>query len=297
MVAHGNFIVVTPARDEAEFLGQTIKSVLSQTLLPAQWVIVDDGSSDDTGQIAAEAARANSWIKVYTRPDRGHHDWGGGVVEAIYDGLAQVSISLYEYIFNIDGDIVLGKRYFEGMIEKFDANPKLGIAVGNLYDLVNGKLAKERGQTQGMGGAVKCWRRACFEHIGGLVPGESWDGIDCIQAIRHGWQTATFSDPDLLALHLRPWRGSFSLVCRNWARRGRALHFAGAHPLWVLAGALYHVASRPYLLGGLSLLIGYLNACLKGAKQFEDKKFRRFLRKWQLHKLAVILKLTEQCAN
>lgn len=294
---HGAFIVITPARNEAGYLEQTIKSVLSQTLFPAAWVIVDDGSTDDTGRIAAEAAGANSWIKVHTRPDRGHPDWGGGVVGAIYEGLAQVSNSHYEFIFNIDADIVLAPRYFEGMLEKFDANPKLGIAVGNIYDLVNGKLAKERGQTQGMGGAVKCWRRTCFEQIGGLVPGESWDAIDCIQAIRHGWQTATFLDPDLLALHLRPWRGPFSLVCRNWARRGRALHFAGAHPLWVLAGTLYHMASRPYLIGGLSLLIGYLNACLQKAKQFEDSEFRRFLRRWQLHKLAGILKLSDQCEN
>jgi len=106
-----------------------------------------------------------------------------------------------------------------------------------------------------------------------------------------GWQAKTFDDPELKVLHLRPEGSSVKNRYRGWARRGQAMHFVGAHPVWVLASALYHMADRPFILGGMCMVIGYLNAFLSKAARYDNPAFRRYLRRWQLERLACLLRL------
>ncbi|MBW1991393.1 MAG: glycosyltransferase family 2 protein [Deltaproteobacteria bacterium] len=284
-------MVITPAQNEAAYLGQTIDSLTAQTLLPQEWVIVDDGSVDETFQIAQQAARTQPWIKVVQRGPAKSRRLGAGVVEAFDFGLRQVSRRDYTFIFKIDADIVLGPRYFQTILSKFTENPRLGVATGVVYQLMEGREVKTRWLPLGVAGAVKCWRRQCFEEIGGLVPGLAWDGIDSFEALRLGWQAQTFEDPELKVWHLRPEGSSVKSRSRGWVRRGQAMHFVGAHPLWVWASAFYHMAERPFILGGICMLLGYLGAFLQRAPRYENLAFRRFLRRWQLKYLAGSLRL------
>jgi biofilm PGA synthesis N-glycosyltransferase PgaC len=285
------FIVITAARNEGNFLSQTIDSLLSQTWLPQAWVIVDDGSRDETASIALEAARENPWIQIVRRPDRGYRDVGRGQVEALNEGLRHLKTTGYDFLFNLDADIWLGPRYFEGILRKFADNPRLGIGVGQLYEVRRGKLVKMRALPLGAAGAVQGWRRQCFEVTGGLVPGPGWDGLAVFQARRRGWDTQTFADEELKVIQLRPGGASIQNRYRGWARHGYALYFAGSHPVWVLASALYHGLAPPYVLAGACLLLGYLEAILKGAPRYQNVEFHRYLREWQLRKLAELLRL------
>ncbi len=287
----GKFIIITAARNEAAYLGKTIKSVISQTLLPQEWVIVDDGSTDETPRIAQAAAQVHPWIKVVERGDRGYRDVGGGQAEAIREGLKHVSVDDYEFLFNLDADIILGPDYYKVILQKFSENPRLGIAVGQLYELIDARLVKMRTLPFGNIGAVQGWRRRCFEDIGGLVAAPGWDGIASFKAMMLGWQAVTFADDELRIIHLRPEGSSVLNISRGWLRHGQALHFVGAHPLWVLASAGYHMLDRPRVIGGLCLLIGYFEAWFKNAARCEDLEFQRYLRQWQMDKLARILRL------
>lgn len=290
-ISFPKFVLITPARNEEAFLPKVINAIVGQTVLPAEWVIVDDGSRDRTALIAREAAQKYKWLRVYQRQDRGFRDLGAGVAEAISEGLAQVSLEDYEFIFNVDADIILGPRYFETILKKFMEDPNLGIAVGEVYEQVNQKLVKMRAQPLGMVGALKGWRRTCFEQIGGLARGEGWDGIDCYQAMRFGWRTATFPDKELQTIHLRLGRTSVGNIFHGWRRHGQALYFTGSHPLYVVASALYHLAERPFILGGICLVLGYLESYLGKSEQYGDRGFRQFVRHWQLDRLAKILRL------
>lgn len=285
------FIVITPARNEERYLGRTIESVVSQTVLPDIWVIVDDGSTDATAAIAAQAASRHPWIKVVKRENRGYRSLGGGVVEAINYGLGSAAGENYEFLFNIDADIVLGPHYFAAMLAKFAENPRLGIAAGEIYDVVGGSLEKNRVLPVGFAGAVKCWRRKCFEDIGGLVKGLGWDAIDCYQAMRLGWETLTFAEPELTVTHLRLEGTSLKNRYLYWLSRGRGLYFVGAHPLWIFMSALYHMLDRPFVLGGMCMLIGFLASVWDKPERYGDMEFRNFLRAWQMKKLAALLKL------
>jgi len=290
-MSEAKFTIITPARNEAAYLGKTIKSVISQTLLPQEWVIVDDGSTDETPRIAQAAAQVHPWIKVVRRRDRGYRDVGRGQAEAIREGLQHISADDYEFLFNLDADIIIGSDYFKVILHKFAENSKLGIACGQLYEYFNGRLTKMRVLPLGMIGAVQGWRKECFQEIGGLAKGPGWDGIASFKAMMLGWQTKTFEDDELTVIHLRPEGSSIRSKYHGWARHGQALHFAGAHPLWVLASAGYHMLDRPFVLGGLCLIIGYLEALFQGAARYEDRQFQRYLRKWQLEKLSQILRL------
>ncbi len=289
-MSEAKFIVITAARDEAQYIGKTIESVISQTLWPGEWIIVDDGSRDETARIAQGAAAAYPWIKVVRREDRGYRDVGAGQAEAIHHGIQQISIDDYGFLFNIDADIVLEPNYFRIILSKFAENPKLGIACGQLYEYLNGKLTKMRVLPLGMIGAVQGWRRQCLQEVGGLARGPGWDGIASIKAMMLGWQTQTFEYEELKVIHLRP-GSSIGNGYQGWARHGQALYFAGAHPVWLLASALYHTLDRPYGLSGLSMVIGYLAALFKDSEQYDDPEFRRYLRKWQINHLASLLRL------
>jgi glycosyltransferase involved in cell wall biosynthesis len=290
-LSEAKFIVVTPAKDEAQYLQKTIDSLVSQTVLPAEWVIVDDGSVDETAAIAEAAARFHPWIKVVRQRAGGLRDLGAAVAEAIHRGIQQSDIDDYRFLINIDADIVLGPNYFRMILSKFAENPQLGIAGGQLYEYGNCGLTKMRVLPLGMIGAVQAWRRECFQEIGGLARRPGWDGIAAFKAIMLGWQTRTFADEELKVIHLRPEGSSIKNRFVGWARHGQALYFIGAHPVWSLASAGYHAFDQPYVLSSLCMIIGYLVAAWEGLEQYGDQDFRRFLRKWQIKKLASLLGL------
>jgi glycosyltransferase involved in cell wall biosynthesis len=272
------FAVLTAARNEAAYLGYTLLSVARQTLRPTLWLIVDDGSQDDTFLLARAAATRHPWIRPLRRPASGGRDTGAGVVAALTFGLSRLRLADYDFLFILDADILLGPRYYEAILAKFARMPRLGVATGTVRDLRDGRLIPLRGQRFGMIGALKGWRRACLEEIGGLAPGEGWEGIDSLQALRRGWQAVTFPDPELVALHLKP-------RAHGWRRHGQALYFAGARPLWVGASICYHLGSRPCLRAGLEILLGYLAAWRQGAPRFADPEFLAFQRRWHRRRL------------
>jgi glycosyltransferase involved in cell wall biosynthesis len=289
-LVNGKYVVITPARDEAHFIQRTIDSIVSQTARPAEWIIVDDGSADETAALAQAAAREHSWIKVICLPNRGFRHVGAGAVEAFNAGMHALSTQDYQFLSCIDADIVLNPRYFEILLHKFVADPGLGNACGQIYEEAGGKLMKLREGDEMTFGAIKCWRRACFAAIGGLVNDASWDGIDCYQSLRAGWRSARFDDAELQVLHLRPIGSSDKSVYQGWFRRGRSLYFLGAHPAWILASLVYHLPDRPSVLGSLWMGAGYFEAQLRQRPRYKHPELIGYIRRWQLRKLITLLR-------
>jgi len=279
------YVVVSPVRDEAEFLQRTIDSVVAQTVRPAQWIIVDDGSTDQTRVIAERAAAEHPWIKVIHRADRGDRLVGPGVIDAFYDGYSQLNGLEYHYLCKLDGDITFGKTYFEYLIGLFDRHPDLGSASGKVYLPVGGKLIEERMIDEHVAGQVKFYRRECFEQIGGLVRGVMWDVIDEHRARMAGWRTGSFRDDELAIVHHRLMGSSHRSIVHGRLRWGRGQYFMGSHPLYVLASGINRVFDRPLAIGGASIMLGYCLAWLKRSPRYEDPEFRKDLRRWQLGRL------------
>ncbi len=286
MPTEARILIVSPVKDEAEYLGRTVASMAAQTVRPARWVIVNDGSSDATGEIADAAAREHPWITVLHRPKGTGRRVGPGVIEAFYAGLGTQDLAAFDYVCKLDGDLEFPPHYLAAMLERFDADPRLGTASGKCYVPVDGKLVLERSGDGFSHGVAKLYRRECFEAIGGFVREVMWDGIDCHRCRMLGWKAWSDPDPAVALTHLRLMGSSHKGVLHGRVRWGRGQFFMGTHPLYLVGIALYRTAERPWLVGGACLLWGYAKAWATGHPRYGDRAFRRHLHRWQLRELA-----------
>jgi glycosyltransferase involved in cell wall biosynthesis len=280
-------LVISPAKDEAQYIERTIRTVIEQTHRPALWVIVDDGSTDDTGVIADRAAAEYPWIRVIHRAPGTGRRVGPGVVEAFYEGLNSADIREYDFVCKLDADIELQPDYFADLLERFAADPQLGTASGKCFIPVGDGWALERSGDEFSHGVAKLYRRECFEAIGGFVREVMWDGIDCHRCRMLGWEARSFDDPALAIRHLRQMGSSFRSVYHGRLRWGRGQYFMGTHPGYLVAVAAYRMFERPWIAGGFCILAGYLQAYLRGTPRYDnDGPFRAHLRRWQSRELS-----------
>lgn len=275
------YLVISPCRNEADYMRQTLDSMVAQTLRPALWVIVDDGSTDATPDILKEYTDQHDWIRVVPKPDRGHRAVGPGVIEAFYAGLETVSTEDYPYLCKLDLDLDLPHRYFEVLIGRMNADPRIGTCSGKPYVRRGGELVSEKKSDDMSVGMTKLWRRTCFEAIGGLVREVMWDAIDCHKARQLGWKAVSWDEPDLQFEHLRPMGSSQTSIYTGKRRHGFGQYFMGSDPLYFTATAIYRSLEPPYLLGGLSMLQGYFGAFFRREKQLDDPDLRAFIRAYQ----------------
>ena len=261
---------------------RTLDSMVAQSLRPALWVIVDDGSTDASPEILAEYAARHDWIRVVRREDRGHRAVGPGVIDAFYAGWETVDAAQFTYLCKLDLDLDLPERYFEGLIEEMEKDPRLGTCSGKAYyyDAQGRKIWERMGDEMSVG-ASKFYRRACFEDIGGFVREVMWDGLDCHMVRWRGWRARAFPGDALAFEHLRPMGSSQTSIHTGRRRHGAGQYFMGSDPLYFTATALYKMAHPPYVTGGLASLQGFFGAWMKGAKQFGDAEICAFIRRYQ----------------
>ena len=268
---------------------------MGQSELPARWVIVDDGSQDETPRILAEYAARFPWLQVLRRPDRGDRKLGGGVMEAFYTGYDAINPSEFEYLCKLDLDLDLPPRYFELLMDWMEASPRIGTCSGKPYFHPDGigtireqfplvdtsELVGEKCGDENSIGAVKFYRTSCFQQIGGFVREVMWDGIDGHRCRQHGWIAISSDHPQLRFIHLRPMGTSHRGWLTGRARHGYGQYFMGTTPLYMLASALSRVGHPPVVLGGLAILYGYFRSMMARLPRYGDAEFRHMLRRYQ----------------
>lgn len=280
-----HFVVITPARDEAATIEGAVRSMLAQTVRPRRWVIVDDGSTDRTAAAVREFLPDHPWIELVLRPDRGHRALGGGVVDAFNAGLSRVSLEDFDFIVKLDADLSFGPEYFERLLQRFDENPRLGIASGKTFLLRSGRKTLEWCHDEHVRGPAKMYSRECFQSIGGLQAVRGWDMIDETTAQMHGFETRSFLDCELI--HHRPIDARQPHPLRSRFEMGRLYHHLGYHWLYhIVRCARSALQDPPRGLGGILLLAGYLSAALRGSEQF-DERYVAFVRKRQLERMSL----------
>jgi glycosyltransferase involved in cell wall biosynthesis len=279
-----SYIIISPVRNEAKYLSLTIESVTKQTVLPKRWIIVDDGSSDETGAVAEAAAAKCDWIKVIHRSDRGYRKPGGGVIDAFYDGYDQIGSLDWQYVVKLDGDLSFAPDYFARCLLRFQQDSRLGIGGGTICKETAGHLLPESTIDPAfhVRGATKIYKRDCWERLGGLIRAPGWDTVDEFKANMLGWATCTF--PEIQVLHHRP-AGQAQGDWKNWVKNGRANYVAGYHPLFMLLKCVSRLKSRPYGIAALGLFTGYLSGYLRKVPMVGDEQLIRYVREQQLRRL------------
>jgi len=273
-------LLITPARDEAAHLERTIRAVAAQTRPPDLWLVVDDGSRDETPQLLSRLAAEIPFLEVRRMPKRTRRPEEDGLAlaaEAIAFNAALASVDLDEFthVGKLDADVEIPPDYFERLLSRFQSEPKLGIAGGVLLEHNGRRWAPTKIPSHHVRGAVKLYSRECFAAIGGIEERLGWDTIDETYARMRGYGTRSLSN--ITARHHRP------VATRGGALRGRARHGQCAYILrydtwWVVLRSFKVALQRPYLLSGIAFLYGYLQALLKAQPKIEDERFRRFVR-------------------
>lgn len=275
------YVLISPCRNEADFMRQTLDSVIAQSVRPAGWVIVDDGSTDATPRILAEYQSQHDWITVVTRTDRGRRAVGPGVIEAFYAGYETINPDDYAYLCKLDLDLKLPPRYFEGLMERMEANPAIATCSGKAYIWEHGQLVNERHGDETSIGASKFYRVACFKALGGFVREVMWDGIDGHRCRMRGWIACSWDDPELRFVHLRPMGSSQQGILTGRMRHGYGQYFMGTGFAYMLANAANRLNEKPFVLGSLAMLWGWIKSALQRKPRYADPEFRRFLHRYQ----------------
>ena len=285
-----SYALATAAYNEEKIIEKTIQSIVAQTLLPRKWIIVSDGSTDRTDEIVKSYMGKYSFIEL-CRISEDHPRNFTAQVNAINLGFLRLKGIDCDFIGNLDADITLEPNYFQSLLEQFSQDPKLGMAGGLIYEERDGQFQSRPGNSiSSVAHAVQLFRRECLELLGGYAP-FSWGGTDTHAGVRlHmlGWRVESI--PDLKAFHHRPTGGGFGSM-RYGFRGGLMDHYFGTHPLFEMFRIIRRMGARPYIVGGLVRLAGFVWGYCSGAKREVPPEYIRFCREEQMHKLRLFLHL------
>jgi len=254
------YVLVTPARNERNFIEGTIRSVIAQTHRPARWIIVSDGSTDGTDEIVAGFAKENPWIELMRMPE--HRDRSFAAKANCFNaGYDRLRSSHFDLVGNLDADITFGPDYYEFLAGRFAEMPLLGVAgtpfVEDATQPQDHSYAHQFADLQHVSGACQIFRRQCFEEIGGYVPirGGGIDWVAVTTARMKGWQTRTFLETT--CLHHRKMGTAIRNPLMARFRHGEEDYYVGGHPLWQVFRGAFQMRRKPLVVGGLFLMLGY----------------------------------------
>lgn len=284
-----SYVLITPARNEETNIEKTIRSVISQTLLPKKWVIVSDGSTDRTDEIVKQYLKGNSWMELVRMPERRERTFAAKV-HCFNAGYERVKGISFEVVGNLDADVSFDSDFMEFLMGKFAEIPDLGVAgtpfVENGYSSIKDSFEGEKH----VSGQVQLFRKSCFEGIGGYVPHKA-GGIDWIAvttARMMGWKTQSFKEKYFH--HHRPLGTGGSTPLGALFNYGMKDYYLGGHPLWEAFRIVYRLAKKPIITGSVALASGYLWGVLTRMERPVSRELIRFHREEQLDKLNAILK-------
>jgi biofilm PGA synthesis N-glycosyltransferase PgaC len=271
-------VLVTPLKDEENYVDGMIKSILQQEILPTRWILVDDGSTDKTPEIIRGYCRENTFMELIQLPVRAERLPGGE--GAITSALRLINLSDFDYVARFDADLAFGNNYFTSILQEFSKDGRLGIAGGGLYIEQDGLEIMEVAPDYHVRGALKMYRVECFRQIGPLGTQIGWDTMDEVYAWRYGWRTGSFQG--IRVLHRRP-TGRGIHNARIYQERGRAEYLTWSHPLFVVLKFFKLLFADPG--NAYHFLYGFLSCHRNREERLLDPLFRRTRREQQIGRM------------
>ena len=271
-----SYALITPARNEAENLALLAESLQLQSVRPACWLIVDNGSTDSTLEVARTLADLNSWVRVLEIEGEPANVRGGPVVRAFEAGVRSLRTDT-DVVVKLDADVSFGSDYFERLLAEFAEDPRLGIASGTCFEQeATGEWVERLGTGGSVWGATRAYRSRCLRDVQPLAPRMGWDGIDALRANLLGWTTRTIAN--LPFRHHRSEGERDGRKTKAWSAQGRASHYMGYRAWYLALRSLHHARREP---AALAMMSGYMSAALRREPRYGDASVRAYLREQQ----------------
>ncbi len=283
------YVILTPARNESQYIERTLRSVVAQTYLPAKWVIIDDGSTDNTSEIARRYAADHPWIEIIAMPKRTERNFAGKV-NAFKAGYELVKPLDPQVIVNLDADLEIVPDHFEYLLRQYEEDLTLGVW-GPVFREGDMQYDYRFSNIENVCGGCQMFRRECFDSIGGYKPmkGGGIDHLAVVSARMKGWKTRTF--PEKVCIHNRAMGTAQLGKIQARFKMGVKDHTLGNHPLWEVSRTIYQMTKKPLLIGGIALGAGYVWSSLRGSNTRLDPAVRHFIREEQMRRLGRMLLL------
>jgi biofilm PGA synthesis N-glycosyltransferase PgaC len=269
------YAVITPVRDEPDGLRRLAASLDHQTLMPLRWIIVDNGSTDETFAVAEELARERAWVRVATAPGEARAAPGAPIVRAFHVGLDALDVEP-SVVVKLDADTSMEPGYFRLLVREFASDATLGIASGSCYEFADGKWRQTHVTGDHVRGASRAYRWACLRDVLPLEERMGWDTVDGLKANVLGWGTRTILD--LPFQHHRKVGARDGARHRRWLVQGQAAYFMGYRPSYLVFRALHRMRETPV---ALAMVLGYASEALRRAPRLADEDLVRHLREQQ----------------
>jgi biofilm PGA synthesis N-glycosyltransferase PgaC len=288
MLTVPKYVLITPARNEAQYIELTLKSVVAQTVRPLRWVIVSDGSTDGTDELVRKYSADNAWIELLRMPERQERHFAGKVL-AFNAGYAKVKDLQHDAIGCVDGDASFDNDHFAFLLQKLAEDSTLGLVGTAFRESSNSTYDYRFVSLDHVTGICQLFRRKCFEDIGGYVPakGGAVDRIANIAARMKGWKTRTFTER--VYFHHRRMSTAEQGILKARFKDGAKDHAVGSHPLWELFRAIYQMKNEPLVIGGAVLLLGYVWSGVRGVPRPVSEEMVKFVRREQMERLKQFL--------
>lgn len=279
-----DYVLITPAKNEEKFIVKTIESVISQSILPKKWIIVDDGSTDRTPEIVEQYAKKYPYIIIIKKEQKAKRSFSSKVdaITLAYDYLSEI---IYNFIGNLDADISFERDYFEKLLKIFSLDENLGIGGGIICEMIKNKFVPLNISLDSVSGAVQLFRRECYEDIGGYMP-LKYGGVDAlaeIMAKMKGWKVQNFSD--LKVNHYRRVGKGKSNILKAKFKQGKMFFKLGYHPLFQILRCIFRIIDKPFFIGSLASCLGYFYLLVKAENPEVPEQVIKYLRSYQKKRL------------
>jgi glycosyltransferase involved in cell wall biosynthesis len=275
------YYIVIPTYNEEQFIALTLQSLVEQTVHPTKVVVVNDSSTDSTPEIVLDFAKKHSWISLVNKTSDAIHLPGSKVIQAFQKGLETLDEN-YDLMVKVDADLIFPPNYFETIIQHFQSDATIGMVGGFCYIEKNGEWILENLTDKNhIRGALKAYRKATFQQIGGLRPQMGWDTVDELLCKFFNWKVIT--DESLHVKHLKPTGANYNKTARY--KQGEAFYTLG-YGFIITAIASLKLAMRkgkPFLF--IDYLVGFWKAKLANRPLLVSTEQARFIRKYRFQKM------------
>ena len=263
--------------------------MISQSILPQKWVIASDASTDRTDEIVKKYAARYPWIELARVSRDGDRNFARKV-HCFREGYERLREIDFDIVGNLDGDVSFDRDYMEYLLDRFEQMPRLGVA-GTPYTEGESfhSFKDSYVDVRHVHGQIQMFRRKCFDQISGYIPieGGGIDSVAVVSARKNGWETRSFQDKTFV--HLRQMGTAGTNVVHAQFKAGKKDYSFGSHPLWELFRGAFQMTRKPYILRGLSLMLGYFSCVIRMKKRPVPPEITQFYRREQMQRLRELL--------
>lgn len=269
------YAVLTPLHNEAENLPRLVDAMDAQTQRPDAWLLLENGSTDETPELARSLAAERPYVRVVTVDAPPSGGRGAPIVHALHTGL-QALRPFPPAVAQVDADVSFANDYFARLLARLEADRGLGIVSGTCFERLDGGWQQRFATVPYVWGAARLYRRECLEQVLPFEPRTGWDAVDVAKANALDWQTAVETSASFY--HHRPESSREQSAFSGWTAQGRVSYFLGYRFSYLLLRAGYRARRDPAAVG---LLVGYLSDVARGRARCADPMVRTWVRRQQ----------------